>query len=87
MFTIWNVIIFYFFTFEDVEYQQTPSYIVDDTTDHQPFPGRLGNGVVHLLWTSFCQHSSSWLMSNLDACFIEIPNVIYRIIVLYVQNY
>jgi hypothetical protein len=39
------------------------------------------------LWTSFCQHSSSWLMSNLDACFIEIPNVIYRIIVLYVQNY
>jgi hypothetical protein len=49
MFTIWNVIIFYFFTFEDVEYQQTPSYIVDDTTDHQPFPGRLGNGVVHLL--------------------------------------
>jgi hypothetical protein len=49
MFTIWNVIIFYFFTFEDVEYQQTPSYIVDDTTDHQPFPSRLGNGVVRLL--------------------------------------
>jgi hypothetical protein len=38
MFTIWNEIIFNFFTFEDVEYQQTPSYSVDDTTNCQPFP-------------------------------------------------
>jgi hypothetical protein len=29
---------------------------------------------------------SSWLMSNLDACFIKIPNVIYIIIVLDVQS-
>ncbi len=72
MFTIWNVIILNFSTFEDVEYQQTPSYNVDDTTNCQPFP-RLGNGVVHLLWTSFSQHTSSWLMSNLDAHFIKIP--------------
>jgi hypothetical protein len=85
MFTIWNEIIFNFFTFEDVEYQQTPSYSVDDTTNCQSFP-RLGNGVVHLLWTSFRQHTSSWLMSNLDACFIKIPNVIYRIIVLHLQS-
>ncbi len=37
VFTIRNVIIFNFFTFENVEYQQTPSYNADDTTNCQPF--------------------------------------------------